>query len=197
MKEHGMIFNGEMVRALLDGRKTQTRRPVKIDLANAFDPPRCEQDVKDGYPWVEDAYGDWHRGIEFSPYGQPGDRIWCRETWCQKWEDAEGYVEKALYRADGLEVFHPDSMDKSPWRPSIHMPRWAARILLEITEVRVQRLREISEADALAEGLCNGDQFETATDEFRSLWDSIYAAKGLGWTANPWVWAYTFKRVPS
>ena len=146
-KERPIIFSGPMIRAILEGRKTQTRRIVK---------PNCLS--------------------KLSPYGRTGDRLWVRETWGHN-PEGPGYV----YRSDGdFDMkFHGDR-----WRPSIHMPRWASRITLEVTGVRVERLQDINEEDALAEGVEHA---------FRSLWESI---NGPGsWDANPWVWVVEFRRV--
>lgn len=164
VKARPIIFNGDMVRALLDGRKTQTRRVVK---------PQPDR------PLVRNAAGDWRgadrEGIDPRsptwpcPYGQPGDLLWVRETWQEFFEDemppgrglnmrgrmgspAQPGRSVIAYRADGEMPPHPE-YGAACWRPSIHMPRWASRLTLRITEVRVQRLQEISEDDARTEGV--------------------------------------------
>jgi hypothetical protein len=195
-KERGMIFNAEMVRALQDGRKTQTRRPVKPQ-PTMYEPGQCVH--------VSDMIND----ALLCPHGKPGDRIWVRETWA---EAGAGAPDLILYRAN-----YPDHVpshyenvplaDDIRWTPSIHMPRWASRIMLEITDVRVERLNSITEEDARAEGIIDGGCLNCgesepcgcsnpepdATDAFAALWMSIY---GEGrYQANPWVWVIEFKRV--
>ena len=211
MKERPILFSAPMVRAILDGSKTQTRRVVK--------PQPIEDRLHDH---VERKYGlfTWWAGNRtFSiqhqarcPYGQPGDRLWVRETWnvthhsqlapgeniaksaedCVR--DNNGFMpscaEGVVYAADGV-TSHPVH-GKARWRPSIHMPRWASRILLEITDVRVERLQDISEADAISEGV----QHSTLNDprvEYRWLWESINGPDS--WAANPWVWVIEFQRI--
>lgn len=193
MKERPILFSGEMVRAILEGRKTQTRRILKPNSDSPFQ-TKC-------------------------PYGQPGDRLWVRETWAvrpdyDRLPPSQCGDEGMWWRAslslcpDGYEACH------GKWRPSIHMPRWASRITLEITSVRVERLQDISEEDAVKEGIepvyfeKNFDKkaikaykhyFDSsyagadAIGSFRSLWQSINGAES--WDANPWVWVIEFKRV--
>lgn len=200
-KERGMIFNAEMVRAILSGQKTQTRRIVKCD----FQEIAGRNDVS-LWPWREDcehAEDYWYP----CPHGNVGDRIWVRETWAEAGGNAP---ELQLYRAN-----YPDHvpshyenlkpLEEIRWTPSIHMPRWASRILLEITNVRVERLNDISEQDAIAEGI------ERYSDDgivyygpygkgdcrperaFSDLWKSIYGNEN--WEKNQWVWVIEFKRV--
>ncbi|OMP92707.1 morphogenetic protein [Raoultella terrigena] len=195
MKERGMIFNGEMVRALLDGRKTQTRRPVKFPL---FDKNLgCE--LAGNELAGELAAGNYLN----SAFGKPGHRIWVRETWTPESIDAEDGSYSPDYRATA----NGQPLD-GRWTPAIHMPRWASRITLEITDVRVERLNSISEEDSTAEGVPpagsllpdypgtfltpNGD-FATAKVAFQRLWESIYGEDS--WKANPWVWVIKFKRI--
>lgn len=198
MKERGMIFNGEMVRAILDGRKTQTRRPIKWKQTRFTEIGEREDGSK--WPWSEDAEHAcdfWHP----CPFGAVGDRIWVRETWARYNIDQNSH--DIAYRATTPE----DWPEEGRWRPSIHMPRWASRILLEITNVRVERLNAISEEDARAEGIIDGGCLNCgepepcgcanpepdATDAFAYLWQSIYGQEN--WNANPWVWVIEFKRV--
>ncbi|HDH1795091.1 hypothetical protein [Klebsiella quasipneumoniae] len=244
MTERGMIFNAEMVRAILDGRKTQTRRVMKVQpesnqlgLLLITDSTKHSDIGK--YHWAEsNATGNHVRSKLFScPFGAVGDRIWVRETWailgnedgcCIDWEEklckADERSAARIYRASceqrpgnyGLWSI-PDDADWKPhtkdyqyegaWRPSIHMPRWASRILLEITDVRVERLNAISEEDARAEGIIDGGCLNCgepepcgcanpepdATDAFAYLWQSIYGQES--WNANPWVWVIEFERV--
>ncbi len=227
MTERGMIFNGEMVRAILDGRKTQTRRPIKWKQTRFTEIGEREDGSK--WPWSEDAEHAcdfWHP----CPFGAVGDRIWVRETFCTVDDTQYGGGKWVDYRATPkFEASHPAGWDCAPndaealkWRPSIHMPRWASRILLEITDVRVERLNAISEEDAQSEGVHTEVWDQTvvarnyaARDEFfqfwsedmphyvemnqlyrssfTSLWESIYGAEN--WLANPWVWVIEFKRV--
>ncbi|MBC5185061.1 hypothetical protein RZP29_24190 [Klebsiella quasipneumoniae subsp. similipneumoniae] len=219
MKERGMIFNGEMVRAILDGRKTQTRRPIKWKQTRFTEIGEREDGTK--WPWSEDAEHAcdfWHP----CPFGAVGDRIWVRETFQgplvheELFEEYSAYPEKfetpeyCEYAADGgvrPEYCDLDDNLRHGWRPSIHMPRWASRILLEITDVRVERLNAISEEDARAEGIIDGGCLNCgdpepcgcanpdpdATDAFAYLWQSIYGQEN--WNANPWVWVISFKRV--
>ncbi len=192
MKERPVIFNSEMVRAILDGRKTQTRRIAKADNSNH---------------------------LLGCPFGQVGDQLWVRETWADVNHDGHPAI---AYRADdGLRFIGEDDGDvedpnlekywfaqwyadlisgaEGNWRPSIHMPRWASRITLEITAVRVERLNDISHDDAKAEGCCYGrgggvpDFAVTPADHFPTLWASIYGEES--WRANPWVWVIEFRRV--
>ena len=224
MIERPALFSSPMVRSLLADTKTQTRRIVKY-------PHAAEVDV-----WADEGNGRWGMGVQeagvvarmdamFCPYGQPGDRLWVRETWglhahfdYTSWnrESIRGRTADDLalswelaYAADATSVY-------DFWRPSIHMPRWASRIDLEVTGVRVERLISISEADAVAEGAervrgrdvpaAMGGGVETWRDyldaegwvtnpvsSYRTLWESI---NGPGsWAANPWVWVISFRRV--
>jgi hypothetical protein len=186
-----------MVRAILDGRKTQTRRaliPQPTISGNGWHSlPQygCSSEAafREGAP------------ILVSRYGAPGDRLWVRETW-QHSNHPLGPYEPAcdvFYRADYLDDPLGPDLEKSvdgirrQWRPSIHMPRSASRITLEVTGVRVERLQEISDEDACAEG---GPLDATwPCDWYRDLWNSLNAARGYGWSANPWVWVVEFKRI--
>ena len=187
MTERGMIFNAEMVRALLDGRKTQTRRPVKFPVHDKN--LGCELAGNE-------LAGELSAGNYLnSAFGKPGDRIWVRETWAEAGASAP---DLKLYRANYPEHV-PSIYENVPpaeeirWTPSIHMPRWASRILLEITDVRVERLRSMSQDDARAEGVIAASGPMEAGLAFRELWDSIYGEES--WKANPWVWVIEFKRV--
>lgn len=193
MKERGMIFNAEMVRALLDGRKTQTRRIIK-DCTVGRDP--ISKFIKIGKKFIGCYPEDVPELIrECCPYGVPGDRIWVRETWAEAGASAPDIK---LYRANYPEHV-PSIYENVPpaeeirWTPSIHMPRTASRILLEITGVRVERLRSMSQDDARAEGVIAASGPMEAGLAFRELWDSIYGEES--WKANPWVWVIEFKRV--
>ncbi|EBR1654743.1 hypothetical protein B1A72_08875 [Salmonella enterica] len=210
MNERGMIFNAEMVRAILDGRKTQTRRPVKFPLIDKN--MGCELAGNELAGELA-AHNYWN-----SPYGKPGDRIWVRETFRvhSRATDVATLVYRASVRNSWTEQTHrvPVAVCNTPatpekWTPSIHMPRWASRITLEITDVRVERLHSISERDALTEGLFQlpasgryclqpGMQYfgmasHSAKEVYSWLWASIYGEES--WAANPWVWVIEFKRV--
>ena len=214
MKERGMIFNGEMVRAILGGRKTQTRRPIKWKQTRFTEIGEREDGSK--WPWSEDAEHAcdfWHP----CPFGAVGDRIWVREAFRvhSRATDVATLVYKASERNSWTEQTRrvPVAVCNKPatpekWTPSLHMPRWASRILLEITDVRVERLNAISEEDATAEGVPpagsmlpqypgtfqtpKGD-FATAKDAFQRLWESIYGEES--WKANGWVWVISSKRI--
>ncbi|ENR6004739.1 hypothetical protein ACEWM3_004966 [Klebsiella pneumoniae] len=187
MSERGMIFNAEMVRALLDGRKTQTRRPIKWKQTRFTEIGEREDGSK--WPWSEDAEHAcdfWHP----CPFGAVGDRIWVRETWARYNIDQNSH--DIAYRATTPE----DQPEEGRWRPSIHMPRWASRILLEITGVRVERLQSITLGDICKEVGCGLYDFRPATHGFQvweELWKSIYGAEN--WQANPWVWVISFERI--
>lgn len=206
MKERPILFSAPMVRALLAGTKTQTRRAIKApDSVSAF--RHFHEDRWDRMQGI--ARGDTVR----CPYGQPGDRLWVRETF-RRDLDRMNRCKVVEYRADDAVLLAspgPGGAFDFPdlgWRPSIHMPRWASRITLEITGVRVEKLQDISEADAVAEGCTknhNGyylggphavsgrKQMATAKSAYRDVWESI---NGTGsWEANPWVWAIEFKRL--
>ncbi|HCI6187008.1 TPA: hypothetical protein NPO39_002063 [Klebsiella variicola subsp. variicola] len=219
MKERGMIFNGEMVRAILHGRKTQTRRIVKgTDGAVKF----CKEwDINGEEIFVVLGEKD-HTGMNpvlgalSCPFGAVGDRIWVREAFRvhSLATDVATLAYKASERNSWTEQTHrvPVAVCNKPatpekWTPSLHMPRWASRILLEITDVRVERLNAISEEDARAEGIIDGGCLNCgepepcgcanpepdATDAFAYLWQSIYGQES--WNADPWVWVIEFKRV--
>lgn len=193
-KERPILFSGPMVRAILRGMdpKWQTRRAMRQDLMGACGEP----DI-----WEPSGAGAWrsfnHITAEtqhiHSPYGAPGDRLWVRETW------GKLDMGSVCYRADDESAVPADGR----WRPSIHMPKWASRLTLEVTEVRVQRLQEISEDDARAEGpelwIDEGGRRTQRNPKtaFRILWDSINGErKGCAWEDNPWVWSVSFRRFP-
>lgn len=199
MTERGMIFNAEMVRAVLDGSKTQTRRIMKVqpDSPN-FGLLRITDSTKRAdigkYHWAEsNATGTHARSPLFScPFGAVGDHLWVRETFAPGLCTATTIAYCATHKPEDLDE---GCYERIKWTPSIHMPRWASRITLEITGVRVERLNDISEDDAKAEGAPTeccviGDKHFLG---FRSLWRSIYGADS--WQANPWVWVIEFKRV--
>jgi hypothetical protein len=178
MKQRPILFSAPMVCTLLDGSKTQTRRVVSEKI-----------NIRAGMPEPE-----WQSLLACCPHGQVGDQLWVRETFCDATDGLHGRV---LYRATG------DTACK--WKPSIFMPRAASRITLEITSVRVERLQDISETDALEEGIVsagdgNGFQLADTThysndqrESYASLWESL---NGEGsWDLNPWVWVIEFKKA--
>ena len=198
--ERGMIFNGEMVRALLDGRKTQTRRIIKDCTVGSDQISKFIQIEKKFIGCYPEDVPELIR--ECCPYGVPGDRIWVREAFRvhSRATDVATLVYKASERNSWTEQTRrvPVAVCNKPatpekWTPSLHMPRWASRILLEITGVRVERLRSMSQDDARAEGVIAASGPMEAGLAFRELWDSIYGEES--WKANPWVWVIEFKRV--
>lgn len=237
MKERPILFNDEMVRATLDGRKTHTRRIIKSPAKNMQqNGAEVIRRNPDNDPWYKDhvwsmrtdsgMWGDYthDRFLQFCPFGKVGDRLWVREAHFvmphpsdsglresdipSTWDHACSVAGSVVYRADrGLRGFHP--MPGLGWKPSIHMRREHSRITLEITSIRVDRLQDISEEDAVDEGCqaiagCKWHTFKqaeagipmhdhTALDAFEVLWESI---NGPGsWDANPWVWVVEFKRI--
>lgn len=206
-----ILFSGAMVHAILEGRKTQTRRVIAFRDGVA--------DPMHHHVWQ--SRSGWQDGDTpiHCPYGAKGHRLWVRETWAVRSLPSGLWVE---YKADGdnIPLPGPDEHDirdeggkvdlaryatpADHWRPSIHMPRWASRIELEVTGVRVERVQDISEADAQREGWdwSNVDPYQTydpvqqskAREWFQGLWDSINGERGYGWDANPWVWVVEFRR---
>jgi hypothetical protein len=198
MKHRPILFSTDMVQAILEGRKTQTRRVVKPQPMHDSAPPH-----KDGNQWLH--MGDVYK----CPYGQPGDVLWVREAWAHtsqlninSEDENYGYV----YKADGQTW---KDYEGWTWKPSIHMPRKAARLFLRIKAVRVERLQEISDEDAIDEGLIHlnykrypsytynihkyPNGFGTAIGCFSHLWESINGPES--WDANPWVWVVEFERI--
>lgn len=218
MTDRGILFSGAMVRALLDGSKTQTRRACKTEpYSNGFHfdgreilchndylpPSAMLMDYREGGQTYTTSNLE---GWDFCcPYGQPGDRLWVRETWAQPATLDPG---PTVYRAD-YPACVPAQYENVPpaeeitWKPSIHMFRKDSRILLEVTGVRVERLQDISEGDAVAEGWPRRPEVsddpqvhaDAARDWYMDLWEQI---NGVGsWAANPWVWVVEFRRIES
>lgn len=209
-KERGMSFNAEMVRAIFDGRKTQTRRPMRIqpfgDFSGARDNlgyPELKNHVWAGFKSAPDRSPCYYK----CPFGKVGDRIWVREK-CNVTNVALSEIDASVYYGDDEWLYCLLSNDtareqahrmenKKGFTPSIHMPRWASRITLEITNVRVERVRDISEEDAVKEGaptdIPSFGEGKSCFPRswFGGLWDSIYN----NWDANPWVWVLEFKVV--
>lgn len=214
-----ILFNTEMVRAILDGRKTQTRRVVKGLDRLSFYRAEPSEDAYEALGKWDFFYGWLEGGVMFdacasvkAPYSI-GDIMWVRETWNGDWCD------HYIYKADGGSAVSA-GYDKEPrWHPSIHMPREAARIFLRVTDVQVERLNEISQSDAIDEGaltcdLCETDEYKESCEKakregskppigysprerFAALWDSTIKNTEItkyGWAANPWVWVIKFER---
>jgi hypothetical protein len=241
MKEHPILFSAPMVRAILDGRKTQTRRICHAFGENLHKGKKLnEWDLSSGpFQLTEEDFpvwhwrgrkppkvGDWAQEIQTdvddnvtfpirNPYGYPGDRLWVKEKWTGTW-GAFRHDMHLVYAADGSERITRAIVDYilpkvaakvGNWVTPLFMPRWASRITLEIIDVRVQRLQEISNEDARAEGVdacphrgASCGFFETGFNQcfgcaFRLLWNQINGPRGYGWDANPYVWAVSFKRV--
>lgn len=197
MKERPILMRGPLVVATLADIKTETRRIVKPQPHKA--PSTNGSGDYDAWP-DGDSCLEWNDIVAdtayyvqagFCPYGQPGDRLWVRETWTRHPDDGG-----ILYRA--TDPGWDDNDYGLKWRPSIFMPRWASRLTLEITSVRVERVQEITEAGAIAEGVdwaaCHHSYAQTI-GAFASLWDSINAKRGYGWAVNPYVWVIQYKRV--
>ena len=231
MKERPILFSGAMVRAVLSGAKTQTRRLLRwrpreegINLQFSGLSLGCYNcdDPASGYVLRSRGAGScWNDRTwpAHCPYGAPGDRLWVREAFAYSVKDPDSFHEPGEYSAETHDIVCRATSDNTgewehyedgnrtrcapPWRPGIHMPRWASRITLEITEVRVQRLQEIGGYDVLAEGVDNGKSNPTMgvrwqnmqRTAFEELWNSING-KRAPWSSNPWVWAVSFRRLP-
>ena len=193
-----ILFSTEMVKAILEGRKTQTRRIIKPQPTNSMVlvgrliDTTCRENRKNVGKL---HWSDKKEHIFAKDYCQAGDILWVRETWLKA---DDGYY----YKADIKVPSESENLRKTygyKWRPSIHMPREAARIFLRVTNVRVERLQDITEEDAIKEGVIYGKNQErwTARSAFMDLWDDINKKRGYGWDTNPWVWAISFKRANS
>lgn len=204
MRMKPILFNTEMVKAILDGRKTVTRRLVKTNIVNQFD---VENDNRTVVAFIQQSTGDSFKPTDVAPY-KIGDVLYVRETWSE-WTDGYAYKvpdNKAGYNYPALYI--------GKWKPSIHMPKEAARIFLQVADVRVERLQGISEEQAIKEGtpyeLCggwkptfydpdSGGPDPDFIDGFSKLWDSTVDMKNhwmdQSWGANPWVWVIEFQRV--
>lgn len=218
MKERPLIVTTELIPKILDGTKTNTRRLNGLKEINE-EPDSWEYQLLDNGKLACRQKLTYTGGFYYSnwvhikcPYGQVGDRLWVRETFCYKYDPitAKMIDGEYWYRAsnpdvekidgDGALEFRKDGVQASPWLPSIHMPRRASRIILEITGIRVERLQEITEEGAEAEGfkysiedLQSGCSYiETAREKFQYVWNSLNAK--YPWESNPWVWVIEFKR---
>lgn len=219
MKERPILFNGKMVKAILEGRKTQTRRVLKEQ------PPLTNKEIMPLYtmePEPKVTEVTMHEVMENEmpfpssisrhkcPYGKIGDRLWVRETTIispPKWlapddfldrpdilKDSKGEHRVVQYIATNPDTDVPVKDYKLKKTPSIHMPRWASRILLEIINIRVERLQDISEEDAVSEGMV-ADEDYCAEEQFSMLWTKTYGWGEKGWNVNPWVWVVEFKVI--
>lgn len=186
MNEKPILFSSEMVRAILEGRKTQTRRVIK--------PQPTEPSVikQSGAGIVV-----FDHSKMTCPYGMQGDHLWVRETFMYDGADvrpASGkFDNRVIYRAS-----NPEYGEAFKWKPSIHMPRWASRITLEIVKVRVERVQDITGEDARTEGcieIVSNGWVQKPTALFAQLWDSINSKRGFPWAWNPWIWVIEFKRA--
>lgn len=234
MKERPILFSAPMVRAILSGQKTQTRRVVKpigndegfviLDFGNGGWPYRSDDGDSTTHTVKRGGKLYLDETPHVCPYGQPGDRLWVRETWrytASSLEESRAitedissgiavdwratYIDNCMMQLGFSREEAEMADDFKTWRPSIHMPRWASRILLEVVSVRVERLADISKDDAMAEGIVlqpDGGfgladsthyNFSDPTDSYCSLWESINGAGS--WMENPWVWVVEFKRL--
>ena len=222
MKEHPILFNGEMVRAILSGQKTQSRRVIKpqptVDYHSGFVLESMDKTRRYGDVIFTDTVNPvFVTKTEYAryPYGEPGDVLWVRETFSTSGLTRYNYTGDpdehggpndrcCAYAADAMykcgKPIPPDELaaGSHKWKPSIHMPRWASRITLKVTGVRVERVQDITETDARAEGVSLmhlddlGQTWATYRRGFEALWDSINAKRGYSWESNPWVWVVTF-----
>lgn len=200
--EKPILFSTEMVKAILKGRKTQTRRVIKGAL-----PDHEYEFMPDGWVRIDKSTN----ALIKCPYGQPDDILWVRETWYYEnhmYDPSEGdALHRYVYKADNPDYPVNTGVGKHGWRPSIHMPRAAARLFLRVKNVRVERLQEINAKDIIAEGTpydreiykmpCN---IENAGETylkgcFLRLWNNINAKRGYGWEVNPWVWVIELERL--
>lgn len=191
MRERPILFSAPLVRAILEGRKTQTRRVLKCEDPDAMRLLHTDP-VPHGVATFGHSIPDDPCPLDIPcPYGAEGDRLWVRE--------AHACGDMGPMREGGPIFYRADYSDSDPhvgpWRPSIHMPRWASRIDLLVTSVRAERLQEIDNLDAEAEGLIP-DPADFPRDQFRVLWDQINGKRdGCSWASNPWVWVVSFRRV--
>lgn len=211
MKETGIIMSGNHPRLILDGSKTMTRRTWGLEIINLH-PNSWHVVWNEGDLWAFSNEAEEEALTLKCPYGQVGDRLWVREPWYPAFRQAENNS-GVIYYCDGKDFLpsitrkHNWGKGDCKWKSSLFMPRWASRILLEITDIRVERVREIKGSDILKEGYPppiaypEGYHFVATYDVnaerewFKNLWDSLNAKRGYGWEINPWPWAITFKRI--
>jgi len=239
VNEKPIIMSAFSVQAILDGRKTQTRRVIKSPGNHrhinrllgewGLSAPPYQYDGEEWMPgerlpwnWTGSRppnIGDWVWELQSDvddhvttpircPYGKPGDHLWVRETWATpgNFDHIKPSLLPETHFDDSLLVYRATAENAEPyytWRPSIFMPRWASRITLRVTGVRVERVQDISQEDAQAEGIERGTYTNKGhdgwwydyVDQFRLLWDSINAKHGFGWGANPWVFVIEFEKA--
>lgn len=197
-KERPILFSGPMVRAILDGKKTQTRRVIKPQPLGDY---LYLSDINPQYACFTGS------SARRCPYGKIGDRLWVRETFCivndrefggNLWVDYRATPKYSKEAPAGWENA-PNDIAALKWKPSIHMPRKLSRINLEITDIRVERVQTITEEDAKSEGAfdmnCGIHGITSYKAGFENLWNEINKKRGYGWDKNPWVWVVTLKRV--
>lgn len=213
IKERPILFSGPMVRAILEGRKTVTRREMKVQPHEgaSVTVERFNTTVTDRHGNQDagpEVFGAWWTDGQCSlicPYGQPGERLWVREsftdlrgTGIEHRPDPAGPLQRYAFAADSPPGSYSDDARKDfgvKWKPSIHMPRAACRILLEITAVRVERLQDISTEQIIAEGLSTTLREHDAEVDLRKQWRELWELTGGDWESNPWVWVVEFKRI--
>ena len=190
-KEKPILFSTAMVQAILEGRKTQTRRVINF---KTHEPNSFFKNYYENYIFncdCDDCRGiNLHQCIVKCPY-EIGMRLWCRETWhhAEEYSKYDGYIYKADYKPELLKQM------KWRWKPSIFMPREACRLLLEITDIEVERVQDITITDASREGIKSLKMKTFYKDAWRELWDSINSKRGYGWDKNPFVWVLSFKKI--
>ena len=179
-----IIFSTEMIEAILEGRKTQTRRVIKTRPKNRTDFVHISHNLyfegSEKFTWA--GYGNPDDPVYFMCHYKPDDILWVRETWC-----LADNTDEIIYKSDNPSL-------SAKWRPSIYMPRKAARLFLRVKNVRVERLQDITEIEATHEGIIKHLGIH-ARDDFAKLWDSINGKRGYGWDTNPWIWVIEFERM--
>ncbi len=209
MRARPILFSSEMVRAILDGRKTQTRRVITQPIFTINNLPPAEQPfqvfvgVGETIDWFGKSAHNKYRELP-CPYGQPGDRLYVRETWAMEPcfdHLAPKDIAESARSMDRCYYRHGGKVFTEGWhrlRPSIHMPRWASRIDLEVTSVRVERVQDICELECYAEGISRDilsdpeDHMERVRENYHVLWDLLNSKRGYPWDSNPWVWVVEF-----
>lgn len=194
IKERPIIFSTPMVQAILNGSKSQSRRVIKTQP--------IPTEYSDDFVWKQRVRNSAGILLE-CPYGQVGDLLWVRETWCVSSEWDKLPPSKLPVKARETVIHKADGFERTGrWRSSRFMPRWASRILLEITEVRVERVQEISREDIRTEGIMlppspryTPGKFSELHQEFAAVWDSLNAKRGYGWSEDPWIWVISFRRI--
>lgn len=212
-KDRPILFSGAMVHAILEGRKTQTRRVIKFARVPYEPDSHNVWKCWNGSPSKGNWSHQWQDGdlVLRCPYGKPGDRLWVRETFIPD-PPIDGWSGDISWNGCGRPISGVPEHYRSPehcifraswdgsdlkWRPGIHMPRWASRLTLQITKIRAERVQQITNEDAQAEG-CDFRISKTPNyaNAFAILWDSINAKRGFSWEVNPWVWVVEFRRIP-